>query len=152
VAHTGLGESRPGWGCASSVGCMRCSADAVQGAHARVSRGFTGLSGRGWPRRRAAPTCQRRGLGGTPSQATQCSWCFILRRGAARRTLALRGAAGRHGKRYGWKHTRTNEHRAQVGGCASSVACMHCSAAVGTFVITLILPSYTGGVDSWPHR
>jgi hypothetical protein len=75
VAHTGCSESRPGWGCASSVGCMRCSAAAEQGAHARMSRGLTGLTGRGWSRRRAAPACQRRGLGGTPPQATQCSWC-----------------------------------------------------------------------------
>jgi hypothetical protein len=81
-------------GCASSVGCMRCSAAAVQGAHARMSRGLTGLTGRGWPRRRAAPACQRRGRGGTPPQATQCDWCPFLRRGAARRTLPSPASAG----------------------------------------------------------
>jgi hypothetical protein len=38
--------------------------------------------------------------------------------------------------------------RAQLEGCASSVACMPCSAAWGTFVIALILPFRTVGVYS----
>jgi hypothetical protein len=38
--------------------------------------------------------------------------------------------------------------RTQVAGCASSVAYMHCSAADGRFVIALILPFRTGGVNS----
>jgi hypothetical protein len=41
-------------------------------------------------------------------------------------------AAGRRKDQYGWWHTRAWVNRAQVGGCASSVAYMRCSAGRGT--------------------
>jgi hypothetical protein len=70
------------------------------------------------------------GYGGQESPPAGTPDRHATGRGYARRTLALRGAAGRRRKRYRRRHTRASVDRAQVGGCASSVAYMPCWVAV----------------------